>query len=530
MTPLLRSLFRGSSSVAAAPGERTARTGLQPPKLSSTAEAGVFDHSSTSTWEQFWAAQGGISGGANKDQESIQALLAAQIDWLTGALNLLQPGNGKSTEVDVSLQMRQELSRGKLSEGTINAAVAKVLTSHFWPFVEGPRAAEIRAEYKKHSAFRPAVRLLTGDSRPVPATPPAEVPSDSWTRPTELVAEVLDKLTNRHDLADEDLAARTAEVRKRVYEQQALGADTAAIASIVLDDLDRYIQQQQHKYRVNAKRGVKSKGMIWRSRAVVEICGCQGCIWARASQTPWMMIEKLTPPEVELRRELADELRTKIPRKYLDVLRLELVVAYNLALDTSPYTCHQDRVQSMTSLVISLFDTTSDSPERSYLTGLYELLERRPSPDSRPPLASRPSPVNGSSPASGLTPPSRQIRTWQDAEENAAEWMRYMGHADARVTSGGADGGIDVASQRAVAQVKREAVAAGSPLIQRFYGAADARGDFQHKLFFSGSGYSRAAYETAERLGIALFDYHLDGWIEPANAVAKAILHTAEAG
>ncbi|TKV28562.1 restriction endonuclease [Arthrobacter sp. NamB2] len=499
---------------------------------------------STSTWEQFWAAQGGISDRANEDQESIQALLTAQIDWLTGALNLLQPGNGKSTEVDVGLQMRQQLSRGTLSEGTINAAVAKVLTSHFWPFVEGPRAAEIRAEYNKHSASRPAVRLLAGDSRPVPAAPPAGVPSDSWTASTELIAEVLNELTNRHDLAHEDLAKRRAEVQRRVYEQQAQGADFTAIASIVLDDLDRYIRQQQPKYRVNAKRGIKSVGTIWRSRALAEICDCQGCISGRHQRALEITIEelglseielqlpevRLQLPEVELRHELADELRDRVPRKYLDVLRLDLVVAHNSTVDTSPYTCHKDRVRSMASIVISLFAHTSDSPEISYLIGLHELLERTPSPDRRRPLANLPSPVDEPSLASGLTPPSRQIRTWQDAEENAAEWMRYMGHPDARVTNGGADGGIDVASQRAVAQVKREAVAAGSPLIQRFYGAAAARGDFQYKLFFSGSGYSKAAYESAGRLGIALFDYHLDGWIEPANAPAEALLHPAKAG
>lgn len=104
----------------------------------------------------------------------------------------------------------------------LNAAVAKVLGSHFWPFVEGPRADEVRTDYKKHSASRPAGRLLAGDSPSVPAALTTEVPSDSRTLSTELVAKILDELTRRHELADEDLATRAAEVRRRVGEQQAL--------------------------------------------------------------------------------------------------------------------------------------------------------------------------------------------------------------------------------------------------------------------------------------------------------------------
>lgn len=344
--------------------------------------------------------------------------------------------------------------------------MATILGAHFWPRVEGPQADGIRAAYKKHSISRPVARLLTGDTRPVQAAPNARTPNSPQTVATKLAAEVLDELTRRHDLADEDLAARTADIQKRMYEQQAKGADPTAAASTVLNDLDRYVRQQQSKYRVNAKRGIKTENMVWRSRTVVEICGCQGCISARTQQTPWVTVEKLVSSEFELRRELAKEVQANVPRKYLEILRLELIVANDLKRDPSPHTCHKERVRRMTTLTVSLFDTTSDSPEISYLNGLHELLTREPSRDGRP------------------IPSPRQIRTWQDAEENAAEWMRYMGYADAMVTNGGADGGIDVVSQHAVAQVKREAVAVGSPMIQKFYGAANASGDFKYKLFF----------------------------------------------
>lgn len=51
--------------------------------------------------------------------------------------------------------------------------------------------------------------------------------------------------------------------------------------------------------------------------------------------------------------------------------------------------------------------------------------------------------------------------TWQAAEELACKWMRRHGYADAKLTSGGADGGIDVMSRRAVAQVKHHAKPVG---------------------------------------------------------------------
>ena len=37
-------------------------------------------------------------------------------------------------------------------------------------------------------------------------------------------------------------------------------------------------------------------------------------------------------------------------------------------------------------------------------------------------------------PTRGQEPPLHQIRSWQDAEINAATWMRYWGFSDAAVT------------------------------------------------------------------------------------------------
>ncbi|WP_440717520.1 hypothetical protein [Gordonia oryzae] len=46
------------------------------------------------------------------------------------------------------------------------------------------------------------------------------------------------------------------------------------------------------------------------------------------------------------------------------------------------------------------------------------------------------------------------ISSFHQAELNGAAVLRDMGFADAKATTGGADGGIDVRSRRAYAQVK----------------------------------------------------------------------------
>ena len=62
-------------------------------------------------------------------------------------------------------------------------------------------------------------------------------------------------------------------------------------------------------------------------------------------------------------------------------------------------------------------------------------------------------------------PPPRLVRSPQDAEDAAADWMRYLGFPDACRTPDGADGGIDVTSSRGVAQVKLEGKPTGRPSI-----------------------------------------------------------------
>lgn len=128
-----------------------------------------------------------------------------------------------------------------------------------------------------------------------------------------------------------------------------------------------------------------------------------------------------------------------------------------------------------------------------------------------------------SRPAIASAPPSRrQIQSWQDAEHNAAAWMRHWGFSDAQAKPGGADGGIDVRSRRALGQVKYQAAAVGRPELQNLFGARGR--DMEKQLcFFTGSSYAATAVEYADTNSIALFVYALDGTMIPVNKTARRV-------
>jgi hypothetical protein len=121
--------------------------------------------------------------------------------------------------------------------------------------------------------------------------------------------------------------------------------------------------------------------------------------------------------------------------------------------------------------------------------------------------------------AASTPPDPLPIRSPHDAELVACTWMRYWGFSDARTTSGGADGGIDVTSTDAVAQVKAHMTPVGRPDLQAFLGAAAV--EKKIPLFFSLNGYTDPAIEWADRAGIALFTYDLLGQPDPCNEEAR---------
>jgi hypothetical protein len=129
-------------------------------------------------------------------------------------------------------------------------------------------------------------------------------------------------------------------------------------------------------------------------------------------------------------------------------------------------------------------------------------------------------PIVGS--AGSLTGPQRRlIKTFVDAENYAAEYMRHLGFVDAVPTAAGSDGGIDVVSRHAVAQVKMEGVVTGRPVIQALMGVAAV--EEKMAVAFSLAGYTAQALDWADRAGIACFEFAIDGSVVAANSVAEEL-------
>ncbi|MFJ4538121.1 restriction endonuclease [Streptomyces tibetensis] len=125
-------------------------------------------------------------------------------------------------------------------------------------------------------------------------------------------------------------------------------------------------------------------------------------------------------------------------------------------------------------------------------------------------------------PPRAVSPQPTQISSWQQAELNAARWMRHWGFADATARPGGPDSGIDVRATGALGQVKYQAAQVGRPELQRFVGARPY-GSTAQLIFFTGSNYAATAVAYAREWNIALFTYRLDGAMTPVNDSARRI-------
>jgi hypothetical protein len=122
-------------------------------------------------------------------------------------------------------------------------------------------------------------------------------------------------------------------------------------------------------------------------------------------------------------------------------------------------------------------------------------------------------------PAKKPKPPARLIRSPRDAELVALDWMLYWGFDDASATPVGPDEGIDVASSRAVAQVKAFMVPIGRPELQNLAGVAAV--EKKIPLFFALNGYTPQAVEWGNKAKMALFTFDLQGNPEPVNDEAR---------
>ena len=122
----------------------------------------------------------------------------------------------------------------------------------------------------------------------------------------------------------------------------------------------------------------------------------------------------------------------------------------------------------------------------------------------------------------GPKPIPTLIRHPRDAELVAVDWMRYWGWEDATATPQGADEGIDVMATHAVAQVKAHMTPVGRPDIQKLFGISSA--EQKAGLFFSLSGYTSEATAWAEKAGVGLFRFDLQGEPQPENEHAQTMI------
>jgi len=149
--------------------------------------------------------------------------------------------------------------------------------------------------------------------------------------------------------------------------------------------------------------------------------------------------------------------------------------------------------------------------------------EHQPKPTAYPALA----PVDGyltgtARPAQVSAPEPLLVRSWADAEEVAAAWMRWFGYHDAAVTASGADGGVDVVSSAVIAQVKATMAPVSRPQVQQLAGIASV--EQKVALFFSLTSFTREACDWADRAGMALFQFDLAGEPEPVNSHAATVM------
>ncbi|WP_433205523.1 restriction endonuclease [Dactylosporangium sp. CS-047395] len=109
---------------------------------------------------------------------------------------------------------------------------------------------------------------------------------------------------------------------------------------------------------------------------------------------------------------------------------------------------------------------------------------------------------------------------WRTSEEIAAAHMRALGFADAELTGGGRDRGLDVVAGSGVAQVKMQAQPVGAPAVQQLRGT---RPQAAHHLFYSTSGYTPAALEAAAQIGVSLCTIGRDGTTAPVGDAAEQL-------
>lgn len=109
------------------------------------------------------------------------------------------------------------------------------------------------------------------------------------------------------------------------------------------------------------------------------------------------------------------------------------------------------------------------------------------------------------------------------AEKLCKEWMVFLGVEDAMVTSYTQDGGIDITSEKFVAQVKHYAGSVGAPEVQQLVGVAYTSKKLP--LFFCSGTYTPAAIAAAEAVEMPLLTYSAEeGTLRGANRFGASVV------
>jgi hypothetical protein len=117
--------------------------------------------------------------------------------------------------------------------------------------------------------------------------------------------------------------------------------------------------------------------------------------------------------------------------------------------------------------------------------------------------------------------PKMDIENWEDAENFAVKYMRWLGFTDAKKTRAGSDEGKDVESSKAVAQVKDMGTGVSRPMLQQLFGVAAA--EKKTPVFFARS-YAKTAKEWGQQHGMALFQFSIRGDVKAVSTKAEQIL------
>ena len=114
------------------------------------------------------------------------------------------------------------------------------------------------------------------------------------------------------------------------------------------------------------------------------------------------------------------------------------------------------------------------------------------------------------------------VRSWRDAEANAARWLRHWGYGDAVARPEGQDGDVDVRATGALGKVTFQITTVDKSALYKLVDAGTPGSDNQ-LFYFAAANYAWRAIPYADERHIALFVFAPDGAMTAVNSVAKLV-------